>query len=74
MVPADCIVLSTQDPLGQCYISTANLDGERNLKPKLAPLLTQKKIDNLQTSKVSVQCNDPSKDIYKFEGLLKVDD
>jgi magnesium-transporting ATPase (P-type) len=40
MVPADCIVLSTNDPLGQCYISTSNLDGERNLKPKLAPKLT----------------------------------
>lgn len=40
MVPADCVVLSTNDPLGQCYISTANLDGERNLKPKLSPGLT----------------------------------
>lgn len=47
MVPADCIVLSTQDPLGQCYISTSNLDGERNLKPKLAPSLTHMKIDKL---------------------------
>jgi magnesium-transporting ATPase (P-type) len=39
-VPADCILLST-DPtrdstLGQCFISTGNLDGERNVKPKLA--------------------------------------
>lgn len=36
-IPADCVLLSTDDPLGQCYISTSNLDGERNLKPKLAP-------------------------------------
>ena len=40
MVPADCIVLSTQDHLGQCYISTSNLDGERNLKPKIASKLS----------------------------------
>lgn len=54
MVPADCIVLQTNDPLGQCYISTANLDGERNLKPKLAPSLTQGKIVKLDSSKVEV--------------------
>ena len=40
LVPADCLVLSTSDPLGQCYINTETLDGERNLKPKLAPQLT----------------------------------
>ena len=40
MVPADCLLLSTDDSLGQCYVSTANLDGERNLKPKLAPQMT----------------------------------
>ena len=39
-IQADCIVLSTNDPNGQCYISTSQLDGERNLKPKLAPTLT----------------------------------
>lgn len=39
-LPADCMVLSTGDPIGQCYISTSQLDGERNLKPKLAPMQT----------------------------------
>jgi len=43
MVPADCIVLHTEDRLGYCYISTANLDGERNLKPKIALGATQDK-------------------------------
>ena len=41
-VPADCLLIST-DPskknmMGQCFISTAQLDGERNLKPKMAIL------------------------------------
>ena len=40
-IPADCLVLSTGDSLGQCYINTAQLDGERNLKPKLAHQITQ---------------------------------
>jgi P-type E1-E2 ATPase len=33
-VLADCIVIDCEDPSGQCFISTSNLDGERNLKPK----------------------------------------
>lgn len=45
LVSADCVLLSTDDPLGQCYISTSNLDGENNLKPKLAPSVTQAKLD-----------------------------
>ena len=44
VISADCVVLSTDDPLGQCYISTSNLDGEKNLKPKLAPTVTQAKL------------------------------
>jgi len=36
-VPADCFVLfTTRNENGSCYIQTASLDGERNLKPRLA--------------------------------------
>lgn len=41
LVPADCVVLSAANPKGSCFISTANLDGERNLKPKQAIRNTQ---------------------------------
>lgn len=47
MVPADVVLLSTDDPLGQCFISTETLDGEMNLKPKFAPALTQSKMNEL---------------------------
>ena len=43
-IPADVLVLSSADDNGMCYISTETLDGEQNLKPKLAPSLTQGKI------------------------------
>ena len=36
-VPCDCILLKTKDRSGQVYVQTAALDGERNLKPLLAP-------------------------------------
>lgn len=72
MVPADVVIISTEDPLGQCYISTQTLDGEQNLKPKLAPAITQAKTKELiGSSKVTVKFNQPEKDIYKFVGELQ---
>ena len=69
---ADCVVLSTDDPNGQCYISTSQLDGERNLKPKLAPTLTMKGFEDLKSIQISYE--NPVKDIYRFEGNLQVGD
>lgn len=37
-LPADCILLKTSKATGQVYVETAALDGERNLKPLLAPV------------------------------------
>ena len=35
IVPADCLLLATEDASGQCFMNTCSLDGEKNLKPKL---------------------------------------
>ena len=34
-IPCDLVVVSCEDPDGTCYITTANLDGETNLKVEL---------------------------------------
>ena len=34
--PADLVVLSSSNRDGTCFIMTSSLDGEKNLKPKLA--------------------------------------
>ncbi len=31
-IPCDMVMLSSENPNGDCYITTANLDGETNLK------------------------------------------
>lgn len=36
-VPCDMVILKTSDPFGKCYVTTANLDGESNLKTLMVP-------------------------------------
>jgi magnesium-transporting ATPase (P-type) len=67
---ADLILLSTEDPLGQCYISSSTLDGEKNLKPKLAPKLTQGKLD----TNFQIDYDLPNKNIFSFNGILRAGD
>lgn len=71
--PGDIIVLFTSDENGICYIETKNLDGETNLKHKIADKNTQKffveenRIDGFQGK---IQCEDPNPMIYQFQGIF----
>ena len=40
-VPCDAIVLNTSHAQGQCYVMTANLDGETSLKTRVSASLTK---------------------------------
>ena len=79
-VPADCILLSTDldrpSSLGQCFISTGNLDGERNLKPKMSIVNVEKNFNEILLNKtlIEVHCPDsPSPDLYNFKNAeLKI--
>lgn len=76
-VPADCILLATSRPDGRCYVETANLDGETNLKIRSVAKPTKHFLtpdDILNKFKIHVECDAPNKDLFYFDGVLKLTD
>eukprot|EP00250_Pteridium_aquilinum_P021090 c25023_g1_i2 orf=602-4156(+) len=69
--PADLLFLFSQNPSGSCYVETANLDGETNLKMKRCPKetagLTEEELADFNAS---VKCEHPNASIYSFQGNL----
>ena len=72
--PADLILLSSSDPGGICYIETANLDGETNLKLReaLASTLDYTSEDQIDGLEGEVHCEQPNSNLYKFNGNIKL--
>ncbi|KAK4598306.1 hypothetical protein RGQ29_015681 [Quercus rubra] len=70
--PADLLFLASTNSDGVCYIETANLDGETNLKIRKAlertwDFLTPEKASEF---KGEVQCEQPNNSLYTFTGNL----
>ena len=65
--------MSTSEPNGLCYVETAELDGETNLKcrqvlPETAVLLDD--IRKLSTFHGEIHCEPPNNNLTKYEGTL----
>eukprot|EP00931_Biecheleriopsis_adriatica_P049981 TRINITY_DN28922_c0_g1_i1.p1 TRINITY_DN28922_c0_g1~~TRINITY_DN28922_c0_g1_i1.p1 ORF type:complete len:1537 (-),score=281.76 TRINITY_DN28922_c0_g1_i1:177-4787(-) len=87
-VPADLVPLASSGFEGRCYVSTANLDGETNLKIKTAapsaqaalcgrellqdPPLLDQAVERLSQLKGTVQAEAPSKSILHFTGSIEL--
>ncbi|GMH43083.1 hypothetical protein BSKO_11005 [Bryopsis sp. KO-2023] len=74
-VPADVVFLSSSDKDGLCYVETANLDGETNLKLKYSYGPSSKGTSkDLLTSGILagkyVECEVPNERLYQFEGSM----
>lgn len=70
-VPCDLVLLKTSDS-GKCSITTANLDGETNLKTLSVPRgLPNVEIDKLHTLGY-VECEHPKTDLYSFNGRIEL--
>ncbi|XP_061503846.1 phospholipid-transporting ATPase ID isoform X6 [Anopheles gambiae] len=72
-VAADILLLSSSEPNGLCFIETAELDGETNLKikqclPETAALGQQE--DLLWKFNGEIVCEPPNNLLNKFEGTL----
>lgn len=66
--PADLLLLQCSCETGVCYIETANLDGENNLKIRNhVPTMDQKRHPSDLTG--MVECDFPNELIYTFNGI-----
>ncbi|XP_046889573.1 probable phospholipid-transporting ATPase IM isoform X2 [Hypomesus transpacificus] len=72
-VAADILLLSSCEPYGLCYIETAELDGETNLKVRQALTATSdlgEDISKLADFDGEVICEPPNNKLDKFTGTL----
>jgi phospholipid-translocating ATPase len=70
-VPCDLVLLKSSND-GKCFITTANLDGETNLKTLVMPKgLPDVDISKLHTLGV-IECEQSHTDLYSFNGRIEL--
>ncbi|KAL2422007.1 Phospholipid-transporting ATPase DRS2 [Exophiala dermatitidis] len=70
--PADLVLLASSEPEGLCYIETANLDGETNLKVKQAIPETAHLVSPADLGRLvgRVRSEQPNSSLYTYEATL----
>uniref|UniRef100_A0A4W5PM87 Phospholipid-transporting ATPase n=1 Tax=Hucho hucho TaxID=62062 RepID=A0A4W5PM87_9TELE len=72
IIPADMLLLYSSDLHGVCYIETANLDGETNLKQRQVvrdlPQGSELTPENFHSR---IECENPNNDLSRFRGYIK---
>ncbi|KAL1842730.1 hypothetical protein VTJ49DRAFT_4368 [Mycothermus thermophilus] len=70
--PADLVLLASSEPEGLCYIETANLDGETNLKIKQALPETSSMVSSVELSRLGgrLRSEQPNSSLYTYEATL----
>ena len=71
--PCDLLILYSQTEDNKCYITTANLDGETNLKPKEVPNgLPEFNVEDINNLEAVIEYEKPNENLYDFVGKLVV--
>ncbi|XP_064784090.1 phospholipid-transporting ATPase VD-like isoform X3 [Oncorhynchus masou masou] len=72
IIPADMLLLYSSDLHGVCYIETANLDGETNLKQREVvrdlPQGSELTPENFHSR---IECENPNNDLSRFRGYME---
>lgn len=72
-IPCDLVLLGTSDPQGVCYVETAALDGETDLKTRVIPSACMGiNSELLHKMKGVIECPNPDKDITRFDANLRL--
>ena len=74
-IPADAFIVSTSMDDGACFVETAQLDGETNLKPKQAKLAIHKQYNthtSIRQLSGHMNCDAPNVSMHKWLGTLNV--
>ncbi|XP_033845382.1 phospholipid-transporting ATPase IC [Periophthalmus magnuspinnatus] len=72
-IPADILLLSTSNPNSLCYVETAELDGETNLKFKMGLRVTDERLQEeqqLADFDALIECEEPNNRLDKFTGTM----
>ena len=76
--PADLVLLKSSQPKGIAFVETKSLDGETNLKNKIAPKQIEERYEDMEKLvgilKAKLSCEAPNDQIYKFEGVIEIED
>lgn len=71
-VPCDLVLLHSSSAKNICFVNTANLDGETNLKPIFAPTNYNYNLGDIVSHLDYIVCERPTPDLYKFNGRIEI--
>lgn len=72
-VPCDLVLIGTSEPQGICFVETAALDGETDLKTRIVPpTCLGLAPEQLHKIKGVIECPNPDKDIRRFDANLRL--